>query len=255
MRFVLICGLLLMLSCGEKNSTQQANSELIDFEFAILDDAPIFEDEYLYPKETKQALLVKEHGIDFYLIDWDGNSNHSEYGVDYLGVKSSLERKPTIEKLDTSMILQLNGELKSLNIDKGDVVLTEYAGERESDMSLVSKLFPMEMENRDTYMPAIEQERLVIYFWATWCKPCVKTLKSIGPNIDKLEADGIQFVPIAYNCSGSEKFLESNNLDFEDLIISKAGAKSYNIQALSKQYTFNKDGSIAKENIKLSEYY
>ena len=120
------------------------------------------------------------------------------------------------------------------------------------ELNTITELTPIELSNGDIFYPETKKDSTVIYFWATWCRPCVETLKNI--DINKLENSNIEIIPIAYNCSGTKEFLNKNELTFEDLTISEQSAKHYNIKSLSKEYTFLKNKSVSNKNVKSEKF-
>ena len=248
--FILIL-ITIAYSCKLKSQNEEIKYE--EFSFATYDNEPVFEDEYLYEIVQKKCLIENVNGIEIYNCDWNNNGKYRELGIDYLGVKSKLEKKPTLIKFDTLNCIKINGINYEYTFDGKNSKLKKASNVKESKLSLITKLTPIELENGKTYYPKIKSDSTVIYFWATWCRPCVETLKNI--EVTKLEKQGINFIPIAYNCSETYEFLEKNNLNFEDLIISEKSAKAYNINSLSKQYTFLKNGDLSDKNVNLDKYY
>lgn len=253
MKNLLIILLGTMISC---NLTEQNNTSTIkSFEFAVYNNEPIFEDEHLYNKKIKNSINKLVKGVSIYLIDWNNNDKYFEKGIDYIGIKSSLDNIPTIERIEESNSLNINGKSYSTKIIDDNIQLVEKANLERVNLNLVTKYFPIELMGNKRLDIEFTSDSTVIYFWATWCAPCIETLKQIGPKNKKLKEIGINIIPVAYNCSDSKEFLERNNLPYENFQITEKSAQEYNIQSLSKQYTFLKDGSIADSNVKLRKYY
>ena len=215
----------------------------------------MFEDEYLYSKQIKKSRVRTVNNIEYYQIDWNDNGEFLEYGIDYIGLKSSLESKPTVVKIDSVNRLKINGVNYKLVIKNDKMIFSENQDSTEAFVSLITELVPIELEDSTVFFPELTRDSTVIYFWATWCRPCIETLKKITLNLEKLKAEGIEFIPIAYNCTGTIEFLSANKLPFQDLKISEESARIYNIKSLSKQYTFFKNGEIADANVNLRKYY
>ncbi len=149
--------------------------------------------------------------------------------------------------------MRINGVNHEFFFEENNSKLVKTTNNESTELNMISEFTPIQLENGKTFYPEIVKDSTVLYFWATWCRPCIETLKNI--NVQELESKGIEIIPIAYNCSGTKEFLKTNSLNFRDLIISEKSAKVYNIKALSKQYTFLKNGKISDENVNLKEYY
>lgn len=54
------------------------------------------------------------------------------------------------------------------------------------------------LENRTVSYNSLKGEKLtVIDFWATWCKPCVKSIPKLVEISEEFEDDGVQFIGIS----------------------------------------------------------
>ena len=251
MKYLILLLFAVIYSCNSSTVTEDVR--FAEFEFSVYNNEPIFEDEYLYDKISKNCLIEKVDEIDIYHIDWNNNSNFKEIGIDYIGIKSELEYKPAIVKIDTSNGIRLNGISHKLKFQDNYMNFNPAADTIVSELNLLTELTPIILENGKPFYPEIKHDSTVLYFWATWCRPCIETLKKI--DVKKLSTNGIKLIPIAYKCSDSTEFLKENNLNFEDLIISEKSAKVYNIKSLSKQYTFLKNKEVSDNNVNLKEYY
>ena len=254
MKYTILLILILAMSCKETKKTPvKPATNYKSFRYAIYNDAPIYEDEYLYPKQSKKALLIALDSIAFYQIDWDDDGLFGEIGVDYIGLKSKLEHKPIIEKLSTSNNIRINGNAYKVSSVDDELELEQIELDGSVQLNLITEFAPIELEDGQIYDVESQADSVVIYFWATWCAPCIETLKRLP--LQELKDDGIDFIPIAYNCSNSKEFLDANDLPFDDLRISEKSAQVYNIKSLAKQYTFLRDGAVSGVNVYLRGYY
>jgi len=92
-------------------------------------------------------------------------------------------------------------------------------------------------------------DKTVIYFWATWCAPCVSKLEEMEPLKEKLIADKINFVPIYYKCSFSavKELNKEKGLNFDLKEVSEWSALSYQISGLPETYVFDQGGLLIAE--------
>jgi thiol-disulfide isomerase/thioredoxin len=79
------------------------------------------------------------------------------------------------------------------------------------------------LENRTTTYEDLKGEKLtVIDFWATWCKPCIKSIPKFIEMNDELETLGVSFVGISVdgprNLSKVKPFAKSLGIDYPVLL-------------------------------------
>ena len=54
------------------------------------------------------------------------------------------------------------------------------------------------LDNRTVSFNSLKGEKFtVIDFWATWCKPCVKSIPKLVEISEEFEDDGVQFIGIS----------------------------------------------------------
>ena len=90
-------------------SNEQLN-EFAVYEYAVYKNAPIFEDEYLFPKELKNCLKVKDKNLEWFLVDWNNNGLYDEFGIDYLGLQSKLDEKPLLTILKERNYIKVSND-------------------------------------------------------------------------------------------------------------------------------------------------
>ncbi|MBO6585453.1 MAG: TlpA family protein disulfide reductase [Gracilimonas sp.] len=79
------------------------------------------------------------------------------------------------------------------------------------------------LDNRTTSYEDVKGEKLtVIDFWATWCKPCIKSIPKFVDMYDEFESQGVQFVGISVdgprNLSKVKPFSKSLGIDYPVLL-------------------------------------
>lgn len=255
LKFLGLFGLLILFACKPevKISVPQKPSR---FEFATYKDEPVFEDADLYTKKSKNIEVVTYDNLKIYLIDWNENGDFYEIGKDYIGVKPSSEPTPVIHILKDTNSINYNGIIytsitsnRSLSISKTKKETTH------ADLYIIDRYIPIALRDGLVLNPKFERDTTVIYFWATWCLPCIETLKTLGPIDAELKAKGIDFIPVAYNCSNTAQFLKENSLPYKDYQITPEMSKLYHIYNLSKQFTFLKNQEMAIGNLDIKAYY
>jgi|GEM_PF-2590652 len=251
-----ICVLLLLLITGCRQSKIQPEQKEYDtFSFAEMEGKPIFEDEYMFDKVSKRYLVRKVNEVELYYVDWDNNDKFDEIGTDYVGVKMETEYKPTLDILMDTNYITLNGQVNRLinnNLEPKMQGLHHY---RETKLNSLTEYFPIELTSGKVLDPEFQMDTTIIYFWATWCKPCVETIKQITPKLDELRANSIDFIPVAHDCGACAEFIDEHDLPYNYFHITEKAATQVNIKSLSKQLTFLRDKKLAVRNTSLNKYY
>ncbi len=92
---------------------------------------------------------------------------------------------------------------------------------------------------------------VVLDFWATWCKPCVKYLPKLQKVYDKYKKDGLVVVGInedgPRNRAKINPFIKSKRINFPILIDANSQVmRSYRIMGLPATIVISSDGEIYK---------
>lgn len=248
---VVIIILFLALNC----SSNRIKVEYGVFQFSIHQDKPVFVDEYLYPKANKSYQQLNQDDKQWFLIDWNNNGKYHEIGIDYLGLKTVNQLKPILSLLNNRNYVKIDQDnyIIAKIDDFQSIRRAKQSGKIQ--LSSISRFNNIKLINGEAYSLKTddENETYVIYFWATWCRPCINTLKNI--DIEKLKTNSIRFIPIAYNCSNIEKFLNDNHLNFQALEISEESAELYNLNSLPRYFVFDKFGKLLNNNsVNIDEY-
>ncbi len=220
-----------------------------------MEGKPIFEDEYMFDKVTKQYTTKLIDDSEIYLIDWNENQSFIDINEDYIGVKMSTENRPTIDVLVEENYITINGKSYLLSIEENDFVLEKFDTSVSTNLNTLNTYFPIELTSGELLNPKFNVDTTIIYFWATWCKPCVETIKNVTPQLDELAANNIEFIPVAHDCGTCKEYLQENSMPYKYYHITEDHAKKVNIQFLSKQLTFLEDKSLAQKNTRLKNYY
>lgn len=227
------------------------SEEIQTFNFSVDENKPVFVDEYLFDIQNKNSIKLTSGKTDWYLIDWNGNGIYNEVGIDYIGVKSPFKYRPIITILKDKNFINHNG--KTYSIDKKNDFRTPIKTDFKeyNKISYISDFIPIELSDGKVLNDDILNgyNKTVIYYWATWCAPCVEKLEQMELLKEKLENDKINFIPIYY-MSSSSSVKELNNkkgLSFEPLEVSELSALNYQISALPETYVFDNSGILIAE--------
>jgi len=235
------------------NSCKNPEPDITEsFEFAVYDNEPIFVDEYLYQNENKNGIKLSVNQTEWYLIDWNGNGIYNEIGIDYYGVKSPFKRRPILSLLEQTSSLNHNEVTYSIENKTGFRELNKTVFDPQNDISYISDFIPIELSNGNIVNSDIlkDYDKTVIYYWATWCAPCIEKLEKVELNRKKLELQKVNFVPIYYGCTYGDviKLNERKGLKFNPIEVSNRSAISYQLAGLPETYVFDNNGKLIAEN-------
>jgi thiol-disulfide isomerase/thioredoxin len=249
-KFCQLCVLFLLCSCG-KSGEKVIQTGL--FSFAVFQNKPVFEEEYLYPQVAKKYRLLSQQGIQWYLIDWNDDGRYDEPNIDYMGLSDNTALRPVLTRLKATNSFKVDDQTYAVDSTSDYQIARRIKFADEVELSTITRFNQIELINGEIFDLAPKKERTILYFWATWCQPCIRTLKEV--DLKKLERDDVELIPIAYDCTNVERFLNENDLEFSPLEISEQSADLYNLNALPKQYVFDQDGSLSGAKIDLKVYY
>lgn len=224
---------------------------LKDFSFATFENKPIFIDEYLFEKETKKAIKFQTGASHWYLVDWNENGIFNELGIDYYGVKSPFKSRPILSILKKINILNHNGISYSLTQKSNFKKLEINDSIQESLISYITDFIPIELKGDEEIEKDLlgEYDKTVIYFWASWCRPCVEKLSYLETKKEELKQQNINFIPIYYKCSHNAVMeeIKKRKLSFNPIELSERSALSYQVGAVPEIYVFDRNGKLISE--------
>lgn len=96
---------------------------------------------------------------------------------------------------------------------------------------------------------ALSRGPVILDFWATWCKPCIKGFPALQQIHDKYKAKGLTVLAISVDSPKSRSrvapFIKAQNYTFEVLLdIEGKVAKKYNAIAVPRTVLISQQGEV-----------
>ncbi len=107
------------------------------------------------------------------------------------------------------------------------------------------------LEGKDvTLSELLDKGPVIVDFWATWCKPCVKGFPGLQELFEKYKDRGLSVVAISIDSPKSRSrvgpFIKSKKYSFEVLLDTQGRvAKKYNAVTIPRAVLISPDGGIA----------
>jgi peroxiredoxin len=107
------------------------------------------------------------------------------------------------------------------------------------------------LEGKDvTLSELLVEGPVIVDFWATWCKPCIKGFPGLQELFDKYKDRGLKVVAVSIDSPKSRSrvgpFIKSKKYSFEVLLDTQGRvAKKYNAITIPRAVLIDTDGEIA----------
>lgn len=187
-----------------------------------------------YDSETEQKELIElyKNAYDFKIVD--------------KGVLKNL--------IDSLARYGLNEEIKALAMETRTSIEFRLLTKKIRDFSFPDK------NGNPVSLTSLNNKVVIIELWATWCGPCIKEMQKI-PELRKLNPN-IEFYSISLDETSAKmkKFVEKNKYDWPivfggDEESNKDLWEYFNIVAIPKYYTVDRDGTVINVADQLDEQF
>lgn len=252
---LLVSSLGILARCNQRKNI----ITLAQFTFAVDNNGPVNHERILYPKENKPAKEIINEALSWYLIDWNNNGIYNEINKDFIGVKNTFDVYPIIEPIKKENIISYNGVAYSLdNVTEESIPIpTTYS--LPIPLSYVDEYVPISVNNGlDTIIlnPDFESyDQTIIYFWATWCLPCVSKMEEAHYAAYEMKAKNIQFIPVAYksDLQNINGFYKKHKMKFAPLKIMDDSAMKIQLLSVPQAYVYDNNGVLISNKFKVRE--
>lgn len=189
-------------------------------------------DKYDPEAEQKELIELYKNAYDFKIVD--------------KGILKNL--------IDSLTQFGLNEEIKTLANETRISIEYRLLNKKIKDFSLPDK------NGTQISLISLSSKVVIIELWATWCGPCIKEMPKI-PGL-KNSNPNIEFYSISLDKTSDKmkKFVEKNKYDWPivfggDEETNKELWEYFNIVAIPKYYTVDRDGTIINVSDKLDEHF
>jgi thiol-disulfide isomerase/thioredoxin len=188
--------------------------------FYKMDDKPITSDLFLGEKIQRLTQTWRIYDNLIYLVDWDDNGRFDDLKIDKIGVDKLQSWPPKLIDLEDENVIQTEREsvsyIPSSSIASSFNVTTSIGLD---ELKPIKKL-PEQLLSQDSLLNLQFKEEtnsldsFALYFWATWCQPCVRKIKKLESS--NYIHDGIKYIPICIKSSKNSlnDFKNKNDLSF-----------------------------------------
>ena len=110
--------------------------------------------------------------------------------------------------------------------------------------SLQLKTSFVDLSENNLDLSAYKEGKIVINYWATWCRPCIKEMPSLKKAEEILEDYGYTFLLVSdETISKISKFKNERNFDF-NFLKSIESYETLGIYSMPTSYIFDENGKI-----------
>jgi len=130
-----------------------------------------------------------------------------------------------------------------------EVTEAETAQSSTKKMSLIEKFDFEDLEGNKFNWDDTKGKLVVVNFWATWCKPCIKEMPSISEANSQLKDQNVVFIVASdEDVEKIKKFESKHHYSFK-LMRSNASVFDLEVQALPTTLIINEEGEIVFNEI------
>ncbi len=103
--------------------------------------------------------------------------------------------------------------------------------------------------NKTPNVKTLNGKTIILEFWATWCRPCIKTIPHLNDLVNKVANDSVIFISITKEDPQKiEKFLEINEINsYVAIDFNGITNKNYKIKFIPRAYVIDSNGLIVWE--------
>lgn len=106
------------------------------------------------------------------------------------------------------------------------------------------------LEGRAASLEEFKGKIVLVDFWATWCKPCVKAMPDLMKLHSKFADKGFTVVGISLDEEGAKAvrpFVEKRKINYPILLDESKAWKLWGVRAIPAMFLIDKDGKIVRQ--------
>ena len=208
----------------------------------------------LYERKYKSSFAEASNQLEFINEYIKNDIVRSQFTSFFLSreipEKTEQEKQDILTKLKTLKIEDIYYQYIA-DIEAGAALGAKIGNQAKYLETLISK-------NENFNFESLKGKTIYVDNWATWCAPCVKSMKSFLSKYNELsKAEDVIFVFVSFDRNESiwRKYLKENNFPKKNVVhlydgsnMKSAYAKYYNILGLPKYFVIDKSGMISNLN-------
>jgi len=190
--------------------------------------------------EQPWVLRIHQTDMDIRISEWNASPDFGE--VFSIKPNKDLKTRETMPSLEEIMVQMTQQMSKSSSSDNSH----PSVGKPAPHVTLNT------MGNGDISLADLKGKIVVLDFWATWCKPCVKGLPLVAKITDELSVRGVVFYAVNQRETENQvkSFLNKKGMDLRVALDKKAIAgQAFGVNGIPHSVIIDKEGVIRKVHV------
>jgi len=112
-----------------------------------------------------------------------------------------------------------------------------------------------DMNGQERELSSFKGKVVILDFWATWCKPCVREIPTLLDIYKNYNKEGLEIIGVSLdsNMSKTRNFVKANKMNWIHILDKEANtklAKMYKVMYIPDMFIINKEGKIVARGLR-----